>query len=160
ITEDQLLTALAEQNNLKVISLEELKPQSEATTLVPETMASVYKILPLTLKDKVLTIAIGDPSNLSAVDDLRNLLDVSEVQAMLCTPKANADTTARFYAGKEESITDLIAELESNTELNKISREISVDLDKLEELVDAAPVRKLINMVFLLGIKDHASDLH
>jgi type IV pilus assembly protein PilB len=160
ITEDQLLTALAEQNNLKVIDLTELKPQTEATTLVPETMASVYKILPLTLKDKVLTIAIGDPSNLAAVDDLRNLLDVTDVQALLCTPKAIADATPRFYAGKEESITDLIAELESNTELNKMSREISVDLDKLEELVDAAPVRKLINMVFLLGIKDHASDLH
>ena len=72
-------SALAEQNGLKVVNLAEAKPQPEAMALVPETMADVYKILPLSVKDKVLTIAIGDPSNMSSVDDLRNLLSLNEV---------------------------------------------------------------------------------
>src|SRR5207244_3570296 len=79
ITEDQLLAALADQHGLKVISLEDLKFQPEAVTLVPETMATVYKVLPLSVRDNVLTVALSDPSNLAALDDLRNFLGVKEV---------------------------------------------------------------------------------
>ncbi len=160
INEDQLLTALAEQNGLRVVNLDELKPQSEATSLVSEIMASTYKVLPISFKDKVLTIAIGDPSNLSTVDDLRNLLGITDVVATLATPKAIADATPRFYAGKEESIIDLINELETGIDPKKFGNEKSMDLGDMLEMADAAPVRKLINMVFLLGIKDKASDIH
>src|SRR5262249_49631777 len=88
ITEDQLLQALAEQHGLKVANLEEPKPTADAITKVPETMASVYKVLPLSYKDDVLTVAMGDPNNLAALDDLRNLLGVKEVLATLAQPKA------------------------------------------------------------------------
>jgi type IV pilus assembly protein PilB len=161
INEDQLLQALAEQNGLKIANLQEVQPQAEVIALVPETMADVYKILPLTLTNKVLTIVIGDPSNLAAVDDLRNLLSLNEVVALLASPTAIAEAKAKFYAGKEESIMDVIAELETNTELGKNrGGETSIDLASLAEIADAAPVRKLINMVFLLAIKDKASDIH
>ncbi|MBI1913636.1 MAG: Flp pilus assembly complex ATPase component TadA [Planctomycetes bacterium] len=160
ITDEQLLQALAEQAGLKVINLEEIKPQAEALALVPETMASVYKILPITLKDKVLTIAIGDPNNLTAVDDLRNLLSISEVVALLAPAKAINEYMVRFYAGKEESIIDLINELENNPELGSRRAETSIDLEDVMEMAEAAPVRKLINMVFLLGIRDKSSDIH
>ena len=162
INEEQLLSALAEQNGLKVVNLAEAKPQPEAMALVPETMADVYKILPLSVKEKVLTIAIGDPSNMSCVDDLRNLLSLNEVVAMLATPAAIAEGRVKFYAGgKEESIMDVIQELESTPELGRRSgKESSIDLSSIQEIADAAPVRKLINMVFLLAIKDKASDIH
>jgi len=160
INEDQLLQALAEQNGLKVANLQDAKPQTEVLALVPETMADVYKILPLSLTNKVLTIVIGDPANMSSVDDLRNLLSLNEVVALLATPAAIAEAKARFYAGKEESIMDVIQELEANPELGGRQRETSIDLASLAEIADAAPVRKLINMVFLLAIKDKASDIH
>src|SRR5260370_26697618 len=50
--------------------------------------------------------------------------------------------------------------LESDTELGPRRNESSIDLESLMEIQDAAPVRKLINMVFLLAIRDHASDIH
>jgi len=161
ITDDQLLLALAEQHGLKTVNLEEVKPLPEALQLVPETMASVYKILPLTFKDKVLTIAMSDPSNMAAVDDLRNLLGINEVKASLASAKAITEGQAKAYAGKEESIIDIIQQLENDPDLSTARRgETSIDLESLMELQDAAPVRKLINMVFLLAIKDHASDIH
>src|SRR4051812_28812883 len=76
INEEQLLQALGEQHNLKVVNLQDTKSTPEALALVPETMASIYKVVPLSVKDKVLTIALGDPHNLAAVDDLRNLLSL------------------------------------------------------------------------------------
>ncbi len=160
INDDQLLQALAEQHGLKTANLAEAKPQPEVIQLVPETMADVYKILPLFLKDKVLTIVVGDPANLTAVDDLRNLLSLNEVIALLATPAAIAEAKAKFYAGKEESIMDVIQELEKDESLGQRRGETSIDLASLAEIADAAPVRKLINMVFLLAIKDKASDVH
>jgi type IV pilus assembly protein PilB len=160
ITEEQLLQALGEQHGLKVVNLQEVKPQPEALQLVPETMANVYKIVPLAFKDKVLTIAIGDPNNLAALDDLRNLLNITEVQAQLATPQAIAEALTKVYAGKEESIIDIIQEIENDPELGKRKAETSIDLEDMLEMANEAPVRKLINMVFLLAIKDHASDIH
>src|SRR5258708_2555834 len=116
ITDDQLLLALAEQHGLKTVNLEEVKPLPEALQLVPETMASVYKILPLTFKDKVLTIAMSDPSNMATVDDLRNLLGINEVKASLASAKAITEGQAKAYAGKEESIIDIIQQLQNDTD--------------------------------------------
>jgi type IV pilus assembly protein PilB len=159
ITDEQLLAALADQHNLKVISLDDVKPTAEAMQVVPETMASVYKILPLTYRDGVLTVVLSDPSNLAALDDLRNFLGCKEVRAQIASPKAIADAQTRAYAGKEESIIDIINSLEADPDLPRQS-ESSIDLESLMEIQDAAPVRKLINMVFLLAIRDHASDVH
>jgi type IV pilus assembly protein PilB len=160
INEEQLYQALAEQHSLKVVNLQEVKPQQEALAIVPETMASVYKILPLTFKDKVLTIALSDPNNLGALDDLRNLLSINEVTAQLAPPAAIAEVLARCYQGKEESIIDVINEIEKNPELGQRRAETSIDMEDMIEMAGAAPVRKLINMVFLLGIKDKSSDIH
>jgi len=160
VTDDQLLQALAEQHGLKVINLDDVKPTDDVIKLVPETMASVYKVLPISHKDGILTVAMADPSNLAALDDLRNFLGVKEVVAMISTPKAIAEATAKAYAGKEESIIDIIKELEADPEMGARRNESSVDLESIMEIQDAAPVRKLINMVFLLAIKDKASDIH
>jgi len=160
ITEEQLLQALAEQHGLKVVNLSEIKPQPEAIQLVPETMATVYKVLPLQVQDNVLTVIMADPNNLAALDDLRNFIGVKQVNAVIAAQKAIVDSIPRFYAGKEESIVDLIKELEENPELGRLTRETSIDLESLQELQDAAPVRKLLNMVMLLAIKDRSSDIH
>ncbi|HYV37724.1 MAG TPA: ATPase, T2SS/T4P/T4SS family, partial [Gemmataceae bacterium] len=159
ISEDQLFQALADQFGLKTVNLQEVKIQPEALTLVPETMASVYKVLPLSCGDGTLTVVIGDPANLPACDDLRNFLGIKEVTAVLAPATAIADFMTKAYAGKEESILDIINALETDPELSD-RREGSIDLESLMEIQDAAPVRKLLNMVMLLAIKDHASDIH
>jgi len=67
---------------------------------------------------------------------------------------------AKCYLGKEESIMDIIQSLQSDEEGTRRSNESSIDLESLMEIQDAAPVRKLLNMVMLLAIKDRASDIH
>lgn len=162
ITEEQLLQALAEQFNLKVVNLQEVKPQQEAIQAVPEAMATMYKVLPLTFRDGVLTVAMADPANLAALDDLRNFLGVKQVVPVLASLKAIQEALTKAYAGKEESIVDIIQQLEKDPDIGKHFRqhETSIDLESLQELQDSAPVRKLINMVLLMGIKDRASDIH
>jgi len=161
ITDDQLLQALGELHGIKVLnSTADLKPTPEALQIVSETMATVYKILPLTFKDKVLTVVMSDPNNLPALDDLRNMLGITEVVANLASAAAIAEVLSKCYQGKEESIMDVLAELQADTTIGGRQEEASVDIGSEEAYIDAAPVRKLINMVFLLAIKDKASDIH
>ena len=150
VDENQLFQALAEQHGMKIVDMEDVKPTPEALQLVPETMATVYKCLPLTVKDKILTVILSDPSNPAALDDLRNFLGVKDVKALCAPPKIVEESIARFYAGKEESILDLIQQIEADTDLSArlgSRKETSIDLESLMEIQDAAPVRKLLNMV-------------
>ncbi|HQR43719.1 MAG TPA: hypothetical protein PLX97_13585, partial [Gemmatales bacterium] len=71
VTEEQLFQALAEQYGMKLVNLNEVKFQSEAIEKVPETMAPVYKVVPIALKDNVLTVALVDPNQLPAPAALR-----------------------------------------------------------------------------------------
>jgi type IV pilus assembly protein PilB len=161
ITEPQLLQALAEQFGLRLLTPEDLKPTSEALAAVNETMASVSKVLPLTYKDNVLTVAVGDPvAGLPGLDTLRSFLGIGEVVACLAPPAAIAEVLARCYLGKEESIMDIISALQEDDGEGGRRNESSIDLDSLIEMQEAAPVRKLLNMVMLLAIKDRASDIH
>ena len=160
VNEEQLVKALAEQSNIKIGNLNEQKSQPEALLLVSETMASMYKVIPLTFKDKILSVAIVDPNNLTSVDDLRNLLGLNEVIPYLVTPTAFEEAQKKSYAGKEDSIADLIQELEADGTKGRRKNETSIDLESLMEQADSAPVRRLINMVFLMAIRDQASDIH
>ena len=161
INEDQLLQATAEQLAMRVVNLDEVKPQPTAIGMVQQQMAELYKMLPLSFENDVLTVVMADPNNLQALDDIRNFLGIQQVQAVLAPPKKIDEAIAKTYsATKEESIADLIANLESDTTMGSNRRETSIDLQGLEEMAHAAPVRKLINMVLLMAIRDHASDIH
>jgi type IV pilus assembly protein PilB len=169
ITEDQLLQANAELHGMKVQSLEDVKPTKEAITKVPQIMAEQYRIVPLSFEADTLTVAISDPNNLHAMDDIRNFLGIRTVNAVLAPPKAVDELMKKAYSaggggagGEEESIAAIIAQLESDPDLGGAAgrRENSIDLDDLTEMANSAPVRKLINMVLLMAIRDHASDVH
>src|SRR5262249_6386426 len=158
------LQATAELHGMRVANLEEMKPQPEAVKLVQETMAKLYKMVPLTFENDTLTVAMSDPNNLMALDDIRNLLGIRTVTPVLAPP-AQVDTLIeRAYSGaQEESIGSLIASLEDGPgkkKGKKAGKETSIDLDNEQELANSAPVRKLINMVLLMAIRDHASDIH
>jgi type IV pilus assembly protein PilB len=162
LNEEQLLQAMAEVHGMRVANLEDVKPAPEAVKLVMKNIAEMYKLVPLTFEAEVLTVAMSDPNNMQAMDDLRNLLGIKQVNPVLAPPKQIEALLIKAYsAEKEESIGGLIAALEaSDIGWSSMGRETSIDIAALEEMASAAPVRKLINMVLLMGIRDHASDIH
>ncbi|MFM7740047.1 MAG: pilus assembly protein PilB, partial [Planctomycetota bacterium] len=70
INEDQLVQALAEQFGLQTFDLEGFVPPDEARAAITDSMAQLYRVIPLQLRDDVLTIATCDPQNLSVQDEL------------------------------------------------------------------------------------------
>ena len=163
VTDDQLAQGLAEQMGMQVVSLSDVVIAPEVLTHITEPMAQLYRVIPLTFENNVLTIAMCDPQKLSIIDELRSFLGY-DVKAMVCTEKEMLKALERYYSAGGESVETLIADMEQDAELAAASQAMekatSVDLTSVEALADSAPVRKLLNMVLLMAIKEHASDLH
>lgn len=158
ITEAQVTEALAEQWGLPVINLKETTVPPKVLEVVPQTMAEIYNIMPVSLKGDVLTVAMAEPQNVAALDDLRNFLGLN-IRGAVSTPQDVADAIKNYYSEKEDSIEDVIGSMEdhSPSESNSSS---AYDIGSEDELVNSAPIRKLLNMVLLLAIRDQASDIH
>ncbi len=163
ITDEQLIQALGEQFGMKTIDIDGVTPPAEAREVVSDAMAQLYRVIPLQLKDGVLTVACCDPQNLSMQDELRRFLGL-EVRVTVATEAQVLKAIDKHFNSDTESIESLIKGLEEDDELKAASEVLGGDgpiaIGDINELVDSAPVRKLLNMVLLLAIKDHASDIH
>ncbi|MEO2036266.1 MAG: ATPase, T2SS/T4P/T4SS family [Planctomycetaceae bacterium] len=158
VTDEQVTDALAEQWGMPVVSLAETTIPAKVLEMVPQTMAEIYKIMPVSVKNEVLTVGMADPQNVAALDDLRNFLGY-DVRGAVSNLQEVEEAIARHYADKEDSIIDVLEEMESELGHDDL-RAGAFDLASEEEIADAAPIRKLLNMVLLLAIKDQASDVH
>ena len=158
VTDEQVTEALAEQWGMPVVNLRETTIPPKVLELVPQTMAEIYKIVPISLKNDLLTVAMGDPHNVAALDDLRNFLGF-DVRGAVSNMQDVEESIARHYADKEDSIEDVLSELSEGEDAFDILAG-KHDIGSEEELVNSTPIRKLVNMVLLLAIKDQASDVH
>ena len=163
VKEDQVMKALGEQLGMKVVKLADVTIPAELTELVNESMATAYKIVPISQnkKDKSVTVAMAEPQNPSTLDSLRMFLS-TEVKGAIATEPDVMAAIERLYAGHHESIQDVVKQIEQDKGLASLAgrNENTIDLEAIEEMAEAAPVRKLLNMVLLLAIKDKASDIH
>jgi type IV pilus assembly protein PilB len=163
INEEQLSQALAEQWGMQVVSLADIVIPPNVLGLVTETMAQMYRIVPIAFRDDTLTIALCDPQNLSIQDELRTFLGY-DIRSVVATERDVLKALDRYYAASSESVESLVQDMDADEELAAAAaaagKEGPIDLTSVEALADSAPVRKLLNMVLLIAIRDHASDLH
>jgi type IV pilus assembly protein PilB len=163
VKEDQVLKALGEQLGMKVVKLTDVTIPSELIELVNESMATAYKIVPLSQnkKDKSITVVMAEPQNPSTLDSLKMFLS-TEVKGAISSEADVMAAIERLYAGHHESIQDVVKQIEADKGLAALAgrNQNTIDLEAIEEMAEAAPVRKLLNMVLLLAIKDKASDIH
>jgi type IV pilus assembly protein PilB len=163
VSEDELGQALGEQFNLQTIDIEGVTPPAEVRATMSDAMAQLYRVVPLQLNDNELTLATCDPQNLSMQDELRRFLGY-DIRLLVASEGQILKAIDKFFNQDVESIEKIIDELNEDEELKAATAALGMDgpinLSDVTELVESAPVRKLLNMVLLLAIKDHASDIH
>jgi type IV pilus assembly protein PilB len=163
ITEEQLSQALAEQMSMRVVNLGETNIEPDVLAKVTEPMAQLYRVIPIEFEDDTLTIAMCDPQKLTIRDELRTLLGYN-IKAMVATERDVQKALEKYYASGTESVESLVANLEDDEALRQAAEAMGsegpLDLTSVEAMADSEPVRKLLNMVLLMAIRDHASDLH
>ena len=162
ITDEQLIQALAEQMGMQTVSLEDANLAPEVLEKISETMAQLYRVVPIRFEDDTLTLATCDPQNLTIQDELRTFLGY-EIDMVVATERDVYQAIEKYYDSESESVEKLVAELANDEELKASISALENEkfsITDAEALADSAPVRKLLNMVLLLAIKDHASDVH
>ncbi|MCC7474946.1 MAG: Flp pilus assembly complex ATPase component TadA, partial [Pirellulales bacterium] len=163
INEEQLVQALAEQLSLQTTSVSEITIKKEVLSMVTAPMAQMYRVIPIDFDGDTLTVAMCDPQNLHVQDELRTFLGYN-IRVTVTSESSMMAALERYYGESTDSVESIVSALEEDAELAAAAAGISADgpinLDDVTALADSAPVRKLLNMVLLMAIREHASDLH
>ena len=162
-TEDDVVQALAEQAGMEFVDLDAVQAiPAEVLDMVSPSLAKIYRVVPVKFDNNTLTLAMADPLNVNALDDLRLMLSKDVVGAV--SSESSVDNAIdRFYADRRESVEEILHEMEGATagiklEYGEASK--SYDLGALQEAAMSAPVIKLLNLILLQAIKDKSSDIH
>ena len=150
IRERDLVKALAQQVGLDFVDLTEFPIEAAATTLLPETLARRYRALPIAERDGKLLVAMSDPANVYALDDIRSVTG-RDVQPVVATA-SDVEQAIQKYSALGDEVEQLATEAASATE--------GEDLSDVEAAIEDAPIVKLVNAIMTQAVTDRASDVH
>ncbi|MHC4849748.1 MAG: GspE/PulE family protein, partial [Planctomycetota bacterium] len=165
ITESQLMMALGKQSGMEVVDLSQLEPQADAIAKVDEAIARPFQFLPVLFDGATLTVAMADPMNKSALDDIRFTANC-EVKGVVADSEQIAKAIDKAYGSEEQVMSTILKEIEQGGLMGETkpgqrrSGAGITDLENVEEMANAAPVRKLLNYILYQAIRDRASDIH
>lgn len=163
ISDEQLAQALAEQQSMQVVQLGDLKLPPDVLEKLTEAMAQMYRVVPVHFDGNTLTVATCDPQNLNIQDELRTFLGF-DIRMVVATERDITAAVDKYYSSELDTFQRVVEDLASDQELEAAAKALltegAFNLTDAEALADSVPVRKLLNMVLLLAIKDHASDIH
>jgi len=167
VTETDLVVSMGRVLNTPPVNVARLGIAADVAELVPRDMASNYKVLPVSRLGNRLYLAMADPLNVLAVDDVKRTTKL-EVSPLIASEKAIVDKLANFDSARSATMEDIIqdaakqAEAEAEAENLEVTQETieSTDLAQLAASSEEGPVIKLANLILVQAIKDRASDIH
>jgi len=165
ITEEQLIGFLSRQYGIPSITLVNLEVDPETLRLVPPHIAKKYEVLPVKRIGGTLTLAMSDPTNVFALDDIAFMTNLQILPVVAPQAAIRRALEVNYEAAQPtSSMTDMMSEITgdaSNVEVVEDEQAgKQVDVFELKESADEAPVVKLVNMVLVDAIRKGASDLH
>ncbi|MEN8262835.1 MAG: type IV-A pilus assembly ATPase PilB [Nitrospirota bacterium] len=162
ISEDVLIQFLSDQYHVSSVSLSPEEIDTSVVKFIPYDVAHKYQIFPISKNGAVLTVAMIDPSNVFAIDDVKFMTGY-EVQPVVASENAIKEAIAHHYEQSSEelqSVVDSLAEFKDEG-LDFIQEsDDDIDLGELQNAMEEAPVVKLINLILSEAITRGASDIH
>jgi type IV pilus assembly protein PilB len=150
LSESQLVSALAEQIGLQFVDLSEYPVDGAAVAAVPDTVCRRYSVIPIGFEDDRIVVAMADPANIFALDDIRSLTG-REVKSVVATKADIASAINRLHRA-DSDLDDLSSAMSVQDELD--------DFEASRESIDDAPIVKWVNLLITQAIQDRASDIH
>ena len=164
ITPQELLLALGAQRGMEVVQLDELELTSDVTDKVPATLAKSFKVVPIKwdAATKHLTVAMANPHDINILDDLRYTLHC-EVIGAVASQEAVDRALQKYYAHEAQSLNQVLTELgEGDLKFEELKDAVRKkgSAYNVDEMINAAPVVKLLNLILVTAIKAQSSDIH
>jgi type IV pilus assembly protein PilB len=164
VTEKELVQAMGRRLGVGFVDLDALTLDPELARLVPEHLAKRYHVFPVSQTSNRLTLAMSDPMNVIAVDDIR-LVTGFEIETLIASEAAIERTLSRVYGS-----TDLATTLEdeakglSKTDVEGVfgqpEEEEEFSLELIQKRMEEAPIVRMVNLIISQAIVDKASDIH
>ena len=161
VTEQDMAFSMGRCLNTPPINLTKLRVPEDIMSLVPRDMAKANKLVPIARLNGKLFVAMADPTNVLAVDDLKRRVSL-EIVPMIATERAVSDALSGVHSSgtkMAEVIKQATDEAASNVTVESTKNE-EIDLDRLAMDSEDAPVIKIVNLILVQAIKEKASDIH
>ncbi|HXO28942.1 MAG TPA: type IV-A pilus assembly ATPase PilB [Thermoanaerobaculia bacterium] len=164
ITENQLVDALSQHFGVPSVDLTEIEIDEVVVKIIPADIARKYTIVPVSKAGATVTVAMLDPSNVFAMDDVKFMTGY-KVEPVVAAETGIRGAIDKYYGSThaielKKVMEDLSEEAGTGTDLEVLEEEQDLDLATLEEESEQAPVVKLVNIVLTDAIKRGASDIH
>jgi len=161
LTEDRLIHFLSRQYGIPEVTFPE-KIAPEIIKLIPDRIARKYGVVPIGRTIGSVTLALADPTNLSALDDVAFMTGLKVVPT-IASPSVIRRAIERYYETAPKAIADVLSEVEAESaelEIIKAQEAGQVNLSDLRTAADDMPIIRLVNSVLLDALRRGASDIH
>lgn len=155
VEEAKLVSVLSESLYIPTLNLSNYRIDASLAEVVPERMSRQYLLVPISLIGDNLTVAMADPLNIFALDDLR-LFTGYKIEPVIALEKDILLAINNVYRSKGHNISFLAQEKEAES----ISKDTVVKVDDAKDQTNTAPIVKIINLMILEALKKRASDIH
>ncbi|KFE59551.1 type IV-A pilus assembly ATPase PilB [Hyalangium minutum] len=157
IEESKLTDFLSKQYGVPAINLKDFDIDPEIIKLVPKDVAEKHLVIPVNRAGPSLIVAMCDPSNIYAVDDLKFLTGYN-IESVVASEISIREAIERYYAEKGPSLDAIVGEMAD--EDIEVSQAEDENIEEMAKAADDAPVVKLVNLILMDAIKKGASDIH
>jgi type IV pilus assembly protein PilB len=157
ISETDLAACLQKEYRLSLVDPSAMKIPADVQRLIPDTLIQRHHLIPINLSGSSLTVAMSDPSNLVAINEVKFLTGYDVKIALACVSSITAAIEERLQ--QETTYDDVLTELEAE-DVELVDKAEDIDLKELEKATEDAPVVRLVNAILTNAIKRHASDIH
>ena len=167
LTSEQITAVLSRQYGIPSINLEYFEADPSVTRLIPMETALKYQVVPLSRVGSALTLAMADPANVYAMDDIKFMTGFN-IEPVVASEMSIAEAIKRNYGSIEEhdrkkEIEDLVSFIDDgqagSVEL-EAEDESTLNLAALEKAAEEAPVVRLVNYILADALERGASDIH
>jgi type IV pilus assembly protein PilB len=157
VKEEQLSAFLSKQYGVPSINLSEFEIAVDVIRQIPPEVAQKYQIVPVNRAGSTLIVAMNDPSNIFAIDDIKFMTGFN-VEVVVATESSIKAAIDQYY-DQSASLADVMGDLD-DIDLELVDDDDDVDVRELERATEDAPVVKLVNLILTDAIKKKASDIH
>lgn len=155
INEDQLLEAVSERLGIPKLSLGQLVIDPQVVQRVPVEIARRYTIIPIFAIGNTITLAMADPLNIIAIDEIRYQTN-ADIKRTIARADEIREAIDRYYS-VADSLNEIIA---NNRETARPTKIAPLQVVSTESNESEAPIVRLVNLIISKAVKDKASDIH
>ncbi len=157
ITEEQLTSFLSKQYGVPSVNLADYEIDPSVIKIIPPEVVQKYQLLPVNRAGATLIIAVSDPSNLFAIEDIKFMTGYN-IEMVVASEQGIKASIDKYY-DQSASLADVMSDLDVE-DMEIIGDEEQVDLNSLERATEDAPVVKMVNAILQDAIRKKASDIH